>query len=300
MEKTNSGFRPSASVQAMAFLENVRKAEHLISAGEYELALQRLVEAHDSEPQNRYLPVLIQRVENLRDATAHSIRAVTIAEHGSRTYNDVMTASIPPMAVASPTAPNAEQPTESDHAIEARVKRLTVVATNLFERGSYEPAFQALVKAFLLAPTSGHVVECQKTLQPAIELLKKRGTIVGLEVGHSGPHNRSDWSNTVVLGGIESSMYEASGSRSLPQQPPRIAEELAMMQESRLELLKRQKERERSERERAMWRQASGPLRVYGQRIEEVHGTSETTESKENVKQQTGFFTKLRQGKFLG
>ena len=300
MEKTNSGFRPSASVQAMAFLENIRKAEHLIAAGEYELALQRLVEAQDIDPQNRYLPVLIQRVENLRNATAHGIRAVTTAEHVAETFNEAATTSIPRLAVASPSAPNAEQPPESDHAIEARVKRLTVVATNLFERGSYEPAFQTLVKAFLLAPTSSYVVECQKTLQPAIELLKKRGTIVGLEVGHGGSHNRNESPNTVVLGGIGSSRYDASGSRPLPQQPSPIAEELAMMRESRLEILKRQKECERSERERAIWRQASGPLRVYGQRIEEVHEKSETTQLKESVKRQTGFFTKLRQGKFLG
>jgi len=273
MEKTKQGFQPLAPVQSAAFLGNVRKAEHLIAAGEYELALQKLSNAQDLEPQNQYLPALIQRVTYLRNTAGQNSRPAARADSLSA---------------------------ESDHVIDSRVKRLTVVATNLFERGSYESAFQSLVKAFLLAPMHPHVVECQKTLQPAIRLLKERGSVIGLDIVNGTPVQPGDTSSTVFVGEGEGLLPDASDGPGLLPRQNHMARAMPALHEGRLEILKRQKERERSERERAMWREASGPLKVYGQRIESVGENNETPISKESVKPQTSFFAKLKQGKFLG
>jgi hypothetical protein len=273
MEMTKQNLQPLAPVQSAAFLANVRKAEHLIAAGEYELALQRLADAQNFEPQNEYLPALIQRVTYLRNTAGQNSRPAAKAE--------------------SP-------PAESDHIIDSRVKRLTVVATNLFERGSYEPAFQSLVKAFLLAPMHPHVVECQKTLQPAIRLLKERGSVIGLDIVHGTAVQPGDSSRAVFVGENEAPILDASSGPGLPPRQNHMARVMPALHESRLEILKRQKERERSERERAMWREASGPLKVYGQRIDSIGENNETPSLKESVKPQTGFFAKLKQGRFLG
>ena len=72
--------------------------------------------------------------------------------------------------------------------LQARVKRLTNVAINLFERGSYETAFDSLMKAYLLDPTSTYVMNCERTLLPAIELMRKRGTITSPATASAASH----------------------------------------------------------------------------------------------------------------
>jgi hypothetical protein len=297
MEMHNKGFQPLAPVQSASFLENVRKAEHLIAAGEYDLALQKLADAQDLEPQNQYLPALIQRLTYLRNTAGKSPQSATRTE----SLPLVADASAPPQMGLSSLIPlERGQADAGDSAVESRVKRLTVVATNLFERGSYEPAFQVLVKAFLLAPMHPHVIECQRVLQPAIRLLKERGNVVGLDIVRSGAAQPGDTSGAVSLGENEDLSVNDSGNFSPTLRHTHVARVMPVLQESRLETLKRQKERERSERERAMWRQASGPLKVYGERIESGAENNEAPSSTENVKRQTGFFAKLKQGKFLG
>jgi len=298
MATKKQGFRTSAPAHSVAFLANVRKAEHLIAAGEYTLALQRLADAQDLEPLNQYLPTLIQRVTYLRNTAGHSTRMSTGAAPQPAAAPSGGESSLPRVSVPATVTPEGEG--QSDHAIEARVKRLTIVATNLFERGSYESAFQTLVKAFLLAPTDPHVVECQKTLQPAIRLLKERGSVIGLDIVRGTPGQSVKRYGNVGVGEDEVQRADASGSPSLLLRQTHLSEVVPAVQEGRLEMLKQQKERERSERERAMWREASGPLKVYGQRIEGVGVDNETSSTRESMRRQTSFFAKLKQGKFLG
>jgi hypothetical protein len=297
METHKEGYRPLAPVQSPTFLENVRKAEHLIAAGEYDLALQKLASAQDLEPQNQYMPALIQRVTYLRNTAGKNLRSATATES---LPSAVQASSLPLMGLSAALTPAGEQTAAGDHAVDSRVKRLTVVATNLFERGSYEPAFQTLVKALLLAPTHPHVIECQRVLQPAIRLLKERGNVIGLDIVRGAQAQPGETSSTVSQGENDAQMVNASSGSAPGFHRSHAAKMMPAVQEGRLETLKRQKERERSERERAMWRQASGPLKVYGQRIESIGENNQAPSSKESVKQQTGFFAKLKQGKFLG
>ncbi len=135
--------------------EFIRAAERSIAAGDLNLALQQIANARSIDPHNEYLDAIVERIDLLASRNA---------TRGKNGFFEV-----PPAQAAEP-----EQVTPE---LQARVKRLTNVAINLFERGSYETAFDSLMKAYLLDPTSTYVMNCERTLLPAIELMKKRGTM---------------------------------------------------------------------------------------------------------------------------
>lgn len=137
--------------------EFIRAAERSIAAGDLNLALQQIANARSIDPQNEYLDAIVERIELLASRQAPAAKGGFF--------------QTPPAPVA-----RRDQPPDTKE-LQARVKRLTNVAINLFERGSYEIAFDSLMKAYLLDPTSTYVMNCEKTLLPAIELMRKRGTI---------------------------------------------------------------------------------------------------------------------------
>jgi hypothetical protein len=66
----------------------------------------------------------------------------------------------------------------------------------------------------------------------------------------------------------------------------------------RMELLKQQKEQERLEKERSVWRDASKPPKIFGE--DDSMGLDATQSTSEPQKAPpTGLFSKLRLGKFL-
>ena len=201
-------------------IERVHQAEELIAAGNYESALEHLRAAQAEAPTNQYIPALVER---------------TIA---------LLYPSTVRREVASPPVQ------ESESEASRRVQRLTLVARDLYERGSYEMAFQTLLKAFQLAPTSPYVLECQKTLAPAMELLRKRGTLSGVHVPFRRPRLASDETETT------------DWRRRITATPQREREPRRDPQEERIAALRKMKETERRERELAMWRQASSPPRL--------------------------------------
>ena len=68
---------------------------------------------------------------------------------------------------------------------------------------------------------------------------------------------------------------------------------------NRVESLKQQKNVERMEKERAIWREASKPPRVFGE--DDIPVAQNTIESRpKSNKGESGFFAKLRLGRFLG
>ena len=205
---------------ARSDIERIRQAEQLIAAGNYERALEHLRAAQAAEPTNQYIPALVER---------------TIA-------------LLYPSTVRREVASSPVQESESEAS--RRVQRLTLVARDLYERGSYEMAFQTLLKAFQLAPTSPYVLECQKTLAPAMELLRKRGTLSGVHVPFRHPRPVSDELETTDW---RRHMTAAPQQEREPRRDP---------QEERIAALRKRKETERRERELAMWRQASSPPRL--------------------------------------
>ena len=208
--------------------ERVGRAEQLIAEGKYQQALDELRLAQAEEPSNKNIPTLVERTIALL--------------YPSLVRRDALPA-------------DPVQSTELESEQERRVRRLTVVAKDLFERGSYEMAFQTLVKAFQMAPTSPHVLECQKTLVPAMELLRKRGTVTGIHlparrsVIDSEEREVAEWRRRIIT---------APQKRQEPPQDP---------QEARIEALRRKKEGERRERELAMWREAAKPPRLQSKGV---------------------------------
>jgi tetratricopeptide (TPR) repeat protein len=222
--------------------EFIRAAERSIAAGDLNLALQQIANARSIDPQNEYLDAIVERIDILAS------RRDPVGKSGF-------------FQVSSSLLPEAEQPQMTPE-LQARVKRLTNVAINLFERGSYETAFDSLMKAYLLDPSSSYVMNCEKTLLPAIELMRKRGTIAS--------------SPTAKL-----ASQQATGN-----------------DEGRLEILRREKEKERQEKERAMWRDASKPLAPITKKVDPPKDDSQKSGS--DSPQTVGFFNKLRGGKLLG
>jgi tetratricopeptide (TPR) repeat protein len=233
--------------------EFIRAAERSIAAGDLNLALQQIANARSIDPNNEYLDAIVERIDLL------SARKAPVGKNGF-------------LQSSLARSFESEQPQMTPE-LQARVKRLTNVAINLFERGSYETAFDSLMKAYLLDPTSTYVMNCERTLLPAIELMRKRGTIT------SQPK-----ANAASL--------QSPGHKS-------ASEESGSTDESRLETLKRQKDADRQEKERAMWRDASKPFDPTARKVEPPKNSPPgTTDS--NSRQSGGFFNKLRGGKLLG
>lgn len=231
--------------------EFIRAAERSIQAGDLNLALQQIANARSIDPQNEYLDAIVERIDLL---------ASRRAPEGKNGFLQGLSGQIPD-----------PEPVQMTPELQARVKRLTNVAINLFERGSYETAFDSLMKAYLLDPTSTYVMNCERTLLPAIELMRKRGTITSPATAKP--------------------MSQLSSSQPTSQ-------EKGDNEDTRLEILRRQKEAERQERERAMWRDASRPLDSITRKVEPPKNNPSGSDS--NGKESGGFFNKLRGGKLLG
>lgn len=213
--------------QTQPVSNRVRTAEKMIAVGNYEGALEQLRAAQGEAPTNKYIPALVER-------TIALLYPSTLRRDAERAPGEV---------------------TEDD--LTRRVRRLTLVAKDLYERGSYEVAFQSLLKAFQLAPTSPYVLECQKTLSPALELLRKQGTLSGVQVPAARVRSFSDESEA------------ADWRRMITRAPQKEREPQRDPQEERIQALRKRKETERRERELAMWREAAKPPRFLQKAVAE-------------------------------
>jgi hypothetical protein len=135
------------------------------------------------------------------------------------------------------------------------------------------------MKAFLLDPTSPYVAACEKSVLPAWE--------------HA---HRS--TNSPSKGGITMSMPKSTGFDGMNQSRVSAPGSLQGKQEQdqRLEALKQQKELERKEKERTLWREASNPPKIFG---ENDPMTSDPPPTPEKQEPERGLFSKLKRGKFL-
>jgi len=122
-------------------------------------------------------------------------------------------------------------------------------------------------------------MESEKTLLPAIEMMRKQKT------GQEGSERM----------------------RGLAALPPSTRQTgsltLSAQDSQRLEELKRKKESERLDRERAMWREASRLPKILEEMLEPVPPkelVEVTPPPADDQKDAGGFFSKLRHGKLLG
>ena len=68
-----------------------------------------------------------------------------------------------------PTEGNGLSPQEK----EARILQLTSAAKQLLKLGLNDPAFDSLMKAYLIDPMSPHVIACEKAVLPTWEMMRK-------------------------------------------------------------------------------------------------------------------------------
>ena len=231
--------------------ETIKKAEKHIAAGELDRAKNLLEDAHAKEPGNEYINAILERVMLL----------------GTRVEE-------PPVVAEA----KAESPVEVEDEVQTQVKRLTAMAHDLYERGSYDTAFDSLMKAFMLDPLSKDVVREESVIVPAFELMKKRGTLTTQQI-ESRPTTAQ-----ILQQGL-------SAQVNVPSTATQV---------SRLDQLKHQKEQERLALEREMWRKASEIPR-----ISEVEGDFSTAAEPQVVptsleKPKEGLLSRLRGGFHIG
>jgi hypothetical protein len=133
------------------------------------------------------------------------------------------------------------------------------------------------MNAYFLDPVSPTLMESEKTLLPAIEMMRRQKT------GKAGSQRMSD-------------LWALPPSGRKPD-----SSTLSTQDSQRLEELKRQKEAERMERERVMWREASRLPRLLEEILEPVppKDLENSPPAVDEQKEPGGFFSKLRHGKFL-
>lgn len=255
--------------------EFIRAAEKFIAANNYQLALKQLTVAQRLDPKNNYIKAIIDRV--------HSLQNEPLSESGDdQRYLSITVGNEFPGGIKA--AP-AEEPL-SPKALQSKVKHLVNMAEKYLEKGSYESAFDSLLKAYLLDPASPYVAACEKTVLPAWQESHRQ-------------LQSSDVSSSFTSERFSMPPQHPQDFDAFGQEKPLDHSKPTREQEQRLELLKQQKEAKRRERERTQWREASKPSKVFGQDgLENLSGTGQPKQ--ETEKEEKGLFAKLKRGKFLG
>ena len=248
----------------------IRSAERFIAQEKYSIAREQLGVARTLDPRNSYIDAILERISHLETG---------IAGHIPDGENDpphrYLTVSVGP-EFASGVRSAAEEPQLSQAELQSRIRQLTTVAEKFLDKGSLDNAFDSLMKAYLLDPVSPYVLSCEKAVLPAWQ----------------GAHEQA--------GSLPSSYHEGVAMRKFFVQgettPPGAAP-IPPEQEERLEALKLQKEMERREHDRALWREASRPSKVFGEKNkpDSPSGADSGTPAADE-----GLFAKLKRGKFLG
>jgi tetratricopeptide (TPR) repeat protein len=272
-------------------------AEKYVGRKNYALALETLSQAQKLEPNNNYIQAIIDRIKALEKPAAHSTLTIDSGVTGSafgslqrHAFGD--DSGFKGMELISDEAP---LPPED---LQRRIRQLTTMAENFCTGGLYNSAFESLMKAYLLDPLSPYVLACENSVLPAWEFSRRK----------SGPPAGNDRNTPTPLTN-SSSAPAMEQSMSVPHDQPHgpITPSPAILPESlngqteqqqRLEALMKQKELERVERERALWREASMPPKTFGEE-ENTKQTNDEISPPKKSNEETGLFSKLRLGKFL-
>jgi hypothetical protein len=241
--------------------EIIRVAEKHIEAREFDLAMEKLSMAQRMEPDNIYITAIVERIHRIASESSNGGRFLGL------TVGNEFEEGIKPSS----------EKTRPAEGVDMLIRRLTSKATELIRQGAYETAFDSLMNAYLLDPVSPTLMESEKTLLPAIEMMRRQKTGRGASQRMSGL-----------------SFFPPSERRT-------DTSTLSAQDSERVEELKRQKEAERTEREREMWREASRVPRILGEILEPVppKDLEDSPPPADEEKEPGGFFSKLRRGKFL-
>ena len=287
------------SIVSYSTADLIRRAEEDIAAGKHLLALGLLAEAARREPMNQYIGALVANadkgIENVcaspsepaNDGSASERRALLTSLALRSEFGDGI-------GLLSPGSP--------DRGVEGRVRLLTTVAINLYERGSLDEAVQSLMKAHMLDPKSPHVEACERLLEPALETMRKGPTVARLvrkPTIEEAEASRGDLSAYLQKNGIMSDLAEVNAA-------PEIKLQHTAGEMRRIEALRARQDLERRKREIMQWRQASGPPGQHAGRRVQTAGKQISSDKQnppalqQNTQQLSAFFSKLRQGKLFG
>lgn len=264
------------------------------------LALGLLAEAARREPANLYIGALVMKadkgIEHVCAAPAEPESDGTALERRARLASLALRGEFGDgIGLLSPGS--------SDCGVEGRVRLLTMVAINLYERGSFEEAVQSLMKAHMLDPGSPHVEACERLLQPALETMRK-GPAPAHPVRKASPEEDDPGRENLsafLQRNVQTVAHDASARIAAGVTPYNVAGE-----SRRLEALRARQDLERKKREILQWRQASGPPGQHaGKRVQKVGrqiSPDKLTSSaqQQNTPQLSAFFSKLKQGKLFG
>lgn len=201
--QSKPGFHSSSGVSQF-----IRNAERLLAEEKFSSAMDQLIVAQQLDPDNQYIRAIMERVVALQSKKSTS-----------------------PQRPLGITIDKNTEPVPSD--LQGVVKQLTDTAVRYQQDGQLETAFNTLMKAYLLDPTSPHVLSAEENVLPAWELLRKKNVKMEPVTPRPAP---------------------------IHQESPTI--QLDPLSVQRLQQLREQKDQERRERERTLWREASNPPKM--------------------------------------
>lgn len=271
----------------------IRRAEEDIAAGKHLLALGLLAEAARREPMNVYIGALVVKadrgIEQVCASPAQAVNDGSVSERRARLAS---------LAIRGEFGDGIGFmiPGSTDPGVEGRVKLLTTVATNLYERGSLEEAVQSLMKAHMLDPKNPHVEACERLLRPALETMRKRPMPAPQARAAAPDETESDrWDISAYL-----QKKALPTSRPAPTVAADVAPYRAAGESRRLEALRARQDLERKKHEIMQWRRASGPpAQRPGTHTKDV-GKQIPPAPQQNTPHLSAFFSKLKQGKLFG
>lgn len=252
----------------------IRSAEKLASSGRYEFALEQLAVAQRLDPENKYIQAIIDRIRSAeKEGTSNQPQGP-----------NKLTVSVGPKFKEGIRSQVDDEPV-SPEAVATQVRALTQKAEQYLDKGRSDMAFASLMKAYLLDPLSPYVIASEKAVLPAWESAKITGRA---SLASSFEENLDSMFNN---GTSTMSFQNPYGQNSSPVSPE---------EQLRMEMLKQKKEQERLDRERAVWREASKPPKIFGDEVtEKTPPPLPTSENSEQKPRTSGLFSKLKLGKFL-
>ncbi len=256
----------------------IRSAERSISQNRLDVAREQLGLARSLDPKNSYINAIMERIHFLEHQPELGIEEQL--QPGTAAPDRYLSVSVGPEFAGGIREIPAE-PQLSPKEVQTRVRHLTTVAEKFLEQGSYENAFDSLMKAYLLDPVSPYVMTCEKSVLPVWENFHPMKL-------SDVPLDPSTSTERHTVRKFYSSHLDVAAQPDIPSSQ-------SSEQNKRLELLKLQKEKERLERERAVWREASSPPRSAGQ----VDAGEQSTRQTDPPPEARGIFAKLKLGKFL-
>ena len=245
--------------------EFIRTAESNVAAGKYTLALEQLERARKTAPNNKYIDAIIERVQNLKrsheSGSVQPPKPVEVHREDSGRYLSVTVGNEFKSGIKPLSAP---RPVPVKSEFREIVHELTDIAQEFLKLNLPEPAFDALMKAYMLDPLSPDVLKCEQKVLPAWNLFREARGSAPIVAAPEAPELHE--SQRVA------SQVAPEGTTIAHDAPIHILQDHRTEDdEERMEVLLQQKELERQERERAVWREASSLPKIFVEELKQEY-----------------------------